>query len=46
MKSKQSGVKFSIVLFSVIFLGVSAWFTKAQAYELPEPLVTEYVTIA
>ncbi|CAM4254249.1 hypothetical protein [Pseudoalteromonas byunsanensis] len=36
MKSKQSGVKFSIILFSVIILGVSAWFTKAQANELPK----------
>ncbi|MCF6436305.1 MULTISPECIES: hypothetical protein [Pseudoalteromonas] len=37
MKSKQSGVKFSIILFSVIILGVSAWFTKAQATEIPKP---------
>ncbi|WP_199886131.1 hypothetical protein [Pseudoalteromonas sp. T1lg23B] len=36
MKSKQSGVKFSIILLSVIILGVSAWFTKAQASALPE----------
>ncbi|BBN80928.1 hypothetical protein PA25_09130 [Pseudoalteromonas sp. A25] len=45
MKSKQSGVKFSIVLFSVILLGVSAWFTKAQASESLEPTVTVNVNV-
>lgn len=33
MKSNQSGAKFSLVVVSVIVLGVSAWFNQANASE-------------
>ncbi|MFC0116392.1 hypothetical protein [Pseudoalteromonas xiamenensis] len=35
MRNNQGGVKFGFVLLSVLVLGVSAWFTQAQASELP-----------
>ncbi|WP_164519165.1 hypothetical protein [Pseudoalteromonas rubra] len=31
MNSNQGGVKLSVVLFSVIVLGVMAWFNQANA---------------
>lgn len=37
MRDNQGGVKFSFVILSVILLAISAWFTRAQAMELPEP---------
>ncbi|WP_267135597.1 MULTISPECIES: hypothetical protein [Pseudoalteromonas] len=33
MKSNQNGAKFSLVIVSVIVLGVSAWFNQANASE-------------
>lgn len=36
MRNNQGGVKFSFVLLSVLILGVSAWFTQAQASELSQ----------
>jgi len=35
MKSNQGGAKFSLVVVSVIVLGVSAWFNQANASESP-----------
>tara|TARA_Y100000310_G_scaffold120312_1_gene119053 strand:- start:127 stop:381 length:255 start_codon:yes stop_codon:yes gene_type:complete len=35
MKSNQGGAKFSLVVVSVIVLGVSAWFNQANASEQP-----------
>ncbi|CCQ09591.1 hypothetical protein PALB_4360 [Pseudoalteromonas luteoviolacea B = ATCC 29581] len=37
MRKNQGGVKFSFVLFSVLVLGISAWFTQPQASEIPTP---------
>jgi hypothetical protein len=34
MKKNQGGVKISFVVFSVLALGISAWFTQANASEL------------
>ncbi|MFC3033887.1 hypothetical protein ACFOEE_15315 [Pseudoalteromonas fenneropenaei] len=34
MRNSQGGAKFGVVLISVILLGVSAWFTQAQAAEV------------
>ncbi|WP_405599627.1 MULTISPECIES: hypothetical protein [unclassified Pseudoalteromonas] len=34
MKSKQSGVKLSLIIISIIILGVSAWFNQANAQEI------------
>ena len=34
MKSNQGGVKLSLVVISIIILGVSAWFNQANACEL------------
>lgn len=36
MRNNQGGVKFSFVLLSVLILGVSAWFTQAQASEFSQ----------
>ncbi|WP_269435507.1 MULTISPECIES: hypothetical protein [unclassified Pseudoalteromonas] len=35
MKSNQSGVKLSLVVISIIILGVSAWFNQANADDTP-----------
>ncbi len=39
MKSNQSGAKFSLVVVSVIVLGVSAWFNQANASEQPSQAI-------
>ncbi|CAM4322184.1 MULTISPECIES: hypothetical protein [Pseudoalteromonas] len=33
MKQHQTGVKFSIIVISVVLMGVSAWFNQANASE-------------
>ncbi|NMM41625.1 hypothetical protein [Pseudoalteromonas arctica] len=33
MKQHQTGVKFSIIVISVLLMGVSAWFNQANASE-------------
>lgn len=35
MKSTQSGVKLSVVVITIIILGVSAWFNQASAESAP-----------
>ncbi|MBE0345678.1 MULTISPECIES: hypothetical protein [Pseudoalteromonas] len=40
MKQSQGGAKLSIVVVSVILLGVSAWFNQAGASELQRETVT------
>jgi type IV secretory pathway VirB2 component (pilin) len=35
MKSSQGGVKLSLVVVSIIVLGVSAWFNQASAEQTP-----------
>jgi len=34
MKSKQGGVKLSLIIVSIVVLGISAWFNQASADEL------------
>ncbi|WP_171045357.1 hypothetical protein [Pseudoalteromonas rubra] len=41
MNSNQGGVKLSVVLLSVIVLGVMAWFNQANAEAVPAAQVTE-----
>ncbi|MCO7186961.1 MULTISPECIES: hypothetical protein [unclassified Pseudoalteromonas] len=41
MNSNQGGVKLSVVLLSVIVLGVMAWFNQANAEMAPAPQQTE-----
>ncbi|KPZ54395.1 MULTISPECIES: hypothetical protein [Pseudoalteromonas] len=36
MKSSQGGVKLSLVVVSIIVLGVSAWLNQASADQLPQ----------
>lgn len=36
MKSNQGGVKLSLVVVSIIVLGVSAWFNQASADQVPQ----------
>ncbi|BED89815.1 MULTISPECIES: hypothetical protein [unclassified Pseudoalteromonas] len=36
MKSSQGGVKLSLVVVSIIVLGVSAWFNQASADQIPQ----------
>ncbi|ETJ48695.1 MULTISPECIES: hypothetical protein [Pseudoalteromonas] len=36
MKSSQGGVKLSLVVVSIIVLGVSAWFNQASADQVPQ----------
>ncbi|MGS0497465.1 hypothetical protein ACU8V4_09800 [Pseudoalteromonas mariniglutinosa] len=33
MKQQQGGVKLSIIVISIILMGVSAWFNQANAHE-------------
>lgn len=39
MKPNQGGVKLSLIVISIIILGVSAWFNQANASELIIPLI-------
>lgn len=39
MKSSQGGAKLSLVIISVLVLGVSAWFNQANANEQQQTLV-------
>ncbi|MEH6817389.1 MAG: hypothetical protein V7683_12705 [Pseudoalteromonas distincta] len=41
MKSSQSGVKLSLVIVSIIILGVSAWFNQANAEDSPSKTQTQ-----
>lgn len=41
MKSSQSGVKLSLVIVSIIILGVSAWFNQANAEDSPSKIQTQ-----
>ncbi|PKG64822.1 hypothetical protein CXF64_19135 [Pseudoalteromonas sp. GutCa3] len=41
MKSSQSGVKLSLVIVSIIILGVSAWFNQANAEDTPSKIQTQ-----
>ena len=36
MKQQQGGVKLSIIVISIILMGVSAWFNQAGAHEQAE----------
>ena len=47
MKSSQSGVKLSLVIISIVVLGVSAWFNQANAEDIPSKVQTkEELTVA
>lgn len=41
MKQHQGGVKFSLIVVSVILMGVSAWFNQANADEPNQAEVTQ-----
>ncbi len=41
MKSSQSGAKLSLVIISIIVLGVSAWFNQANAEDSPSKIQTQ-----
>lgn len=41
MKSGQSGAKLSLVVISIIVLGVSAWFNQANAEDSPSKTQTQ-----
>jgi len=41
MKSSQSGVKLSLVIISIVVLGVSAWFNQANAEDIPSKVQTK-----
>ena len=41
MKSSQSGAKLSLVVISIIVLGVSAWFNQANAEDSPSKIQTQ-----
>lgn len=41
MKNQQGGVKFSLILVSVILMGVSAWFNQANADEPNQAEITQ-----
>ena len=41
MKSSQSGAKLSLVVISIIVLGVSAWFNQANAEDNPSKIQTK-----
>ncbi|CAM3045132.1 hypothetical protein [Pseudoalteromonas distincta] len=41
MKSSQNGVKLSLVVISIIILGVSAWFNQANAEDTPSKTHTQ-----
>ncbi|MEH6395281.1 hypothetical protein [Pseudoalteromonas sp.] len=38
MKQQQGGVKLSIIVISIILMGVSAWFNQASAAEQADVL--------
>ena len=39
MKPNQGGVKISLVVVSIVILGISAWFNQANAVELVQPII-------
>ena len=41
MKSSQSGAKLSLVVISIIVLGVSAWFNQVNAEDSPSKTQTQ-----
>ncbi|WP_394192145.1 hypothetical protein [Pseudoalteromonas atlantica] len=41
MKQHQGGVKISLIVVSVILMGVSAWFNQANAAESPSAVVIQ-----
>lgn len=36
MKQQQGGVKLSVIVVSIVLMGVSAWFNQANADEQPQ----------